>query len=328
MPPPSSGGLTVIQMLLMLEQFDLGDQGAGFGFGATNTLHVLLEAMRLAYADRAVWDGDETCALCSDVPTVGLLNPLYVGPRAGQIQVDSRLENALPGDPRPFDVASVPGKVRFAAFAPEMQKGVNTTHFTVIDGHGNIVSYTSTIESGWGTGIMVPGFGFLLNNELTDFNFRPRANDDPNAFDPGANDVAANKRPRSSMAPTMVFKDGKPVAAYGSPGGSSIINTALNITLNLIDHGMSVQEAIDAPRISRTSSSDSGTVSCEGGFSAEALAGVTALGHVLRGSCLDGSGVIGSVQAVIVDLQTGKQYGGADARRIGTVIGLPRPAAD
>lgn len=169
---------------------------------------------------------------------------------------------------------------------------------------------------------MVPGYGFLLNNELTDFNFTPAAGTDPPgelAFDPGANDVAPFKRPRSSMTPTILFKDGKPFAAYGSPGGATIINSVFQITLNLIDHGMSIQEAIDAPRISATSAA--GSVSREAGFTSAAIQGLRDLGHTIASSTT----TIGSVQGVIIDLQTGKQYGGADPRREGTVIGLPRP---
>ena len=119
----------------------------------------------------------------------------------------------------------------------------------------------------------------------------------------------------------MLFKDGKPIAAYGSPGGSTIINSVLQITLNLIDHGMTIQEAIDAPRISSTTSTPAGaSISREEGFSAEVIQELEGLGHEFR----DPSS-IGSVQAIVIDLQTGKQYGGADQRREGTVIGLPRP---
>jgi gamma-glutamyltranspeptidase/glutathione hydrolase len=177
----------------------------------------------------------------------------------------------------------------------------------------------------------VPGYGFLLNNELTDFNFVPAFN--LVTGNPGANDVAAFKRPRSSMSPSIVFRNGRPFAAYGSPGGATIINSVLNITLNLVDHGMTIQQAIDAPRLSVTSAL--GTVSCETGqpfmqpeISDQVLTELKALGHFSNATTLAlacSTTTIGSVQGVIVDLQTGKQYGGADQRREGTVIGLPRP---
>ncbi len=323
--PPSSGGLTVGQMLEILERYPIGDASRGFGFGARNTLHVMIEAMRLAFADRAVWMGDEDFV---PVPKSGLLNPTYVDTRAAMISLSSRMPTPTAGDPWPFNTASIDTKYRVAKTEAQ-DEGIHTTHFAVVDKWGNVVSYTTTIEQTWGTGIMVPGYGFLLNNELTDFNLAPTYVPGVNS---GANDVAPFKRPRSSMAPSILLKDGVPVAAYGSPGGSTIINSVLNATLNLIDHGMTVQQAIDAPRLSVTSAT--GTVSCEGGqpfmqpaFSVAVQDQLRALGHLGLGpagtnACTQS---IGSVQAVIIDLQTGKQYGGADQRREGTVIGLPRP---
>lgn len=314
MSPPSSGGLTVVQMLKMVEQFPLGDVAQGFGFGATKTLHVMLEAMRLAYADRAVWMGDSDFVL---VPETGLIADPYLATRAALIQPNSRIATVVPGDPRPYDPRyATSGAVPTAEASEE---GVHTTHFSIVDRWGNVVSYTTTIEAGWGSGILVPGYGFLLNNELTDFNFTPTANPDPANFNPGANDVAPFKRPRSSMAPTILFDKKQPIAAYGSPGGATIINSVFNITMNLIDHGMSIQEAIDAPRISRTSTSDSASASYEAGFASDALQGVRDLGHALSGPTS-----IGSVQAIVIDAKNGKFYGGADKRREGTVIALER----
>ena len=185
--------------------------------------------------------------------------------------------------------------------------------------------YTSTIEYTWGSGITVPGYGFLLNNELTDFNFVPSA--DSATGNPGANDVAPGRRPRSSMAPTLLLKNGRPVAAYGSPGGATIINSVLNMTLNLVDHGMTPGQAIAAPRISVTSAA--GNVACEGGeefmqprLSVAVQDHLRALGHLGLGEAgTDGcQETIGSVQAVFVDLNSGAQYGAADPRREGTVI--------
>lgn len=326
MPPPSSGGLAVVQMLKMLERFPLGDTGEGFGFGAPRTLHVMIEAMRLAFADRAVWMGDEDFV---HVPKIGLLADPYVALRSAAIELGSRMPTPLAGNPLPFDAALHPPKVMLAAAGPQHDGG-HTTHFAVVDKRGNVVSYTSTIEQGWGSGITIPGYGFLLNNELTDFNFVPALNS--STGNPGANDVAAFKRPRSSMAPTILLRHGTPFAAYGSPGGATIINSVLNITLNLLDHRMRVQQAIDAPRLSVTSAG--GAVSCEGvqpfmlpAFGQATLNALQALGHLmpLVGGVPTCASTIGSVQAVIIDLHTGKQYGGADARRGGAVIGLPRP---
>ena len=210
----------------------------------------------------------------------------------------------LPTEPRPEKL-------------PAPAKSGHTTHFSIMDQWGNIVSYTSTIEAVWGTGIMVPGYGFLLNNDLTDFNFTSQR--DPANGNPGTNDVAPGKRPMSSMTPSIIFKQGKPVAAYGSPGGANIINTVLQITLNLIDYGMSIQQAIDSPRISVTSVER--PILREPGFSESIIQRLKNLGHPVE----DNVTTIGSVQAVIIDLSSGRVFGGADQRREGTVIRLSLP---
>jgi gamma-glutamyltranspeptidase/glutathione hydrolase len=162
--------------------------------------------------------------------------------------------------------------------------------------------------------------GFLLNNELTDFNLAPTTN--TITGEAGFNDVQGNKRPRSSMTPAMIFTpDGTPLVAYGSPGGSTIINSVLNVTLNLIDHGMTIEEAIKAPRMSVTSAGS--TISIENGFADATLQTLRS-----RGYTVNAPADIGSVQAVLVETKTGKQYGAADSRREGTVIGLPRSGSD
>ncbi|MBI1283590.1 MAG: gamma-glutamyltransferase [Thiobacillus sp.] len=317
MPPPSSGGLTTFQILAMLERFPLGDPAQGYGFGSPKTLNVMIEAMRLAFADRAVWIGDDDAM---PVPQVDLLNADYLATRSALIKPDSRMGTPHAGNPRPRDTLSARPQPQST-----QQESPHTTHFSIVDRWGNLVSYTSTIEFTWGSGITVPGYGFLLNNELTDFNFVPSG--DAAAGNPGANDVAPGKRPRSSMAPTVLFRDGKPVAVYGSPGGSTIINSVLNVTLNLVDHGMSLQQAIDAPRLSVTQAA--GRVACEGGapfmqprFSIATQDTLRSLGHVGLGELgSDGcQATIGSVQAVAVDPATGSRHGAADPRREGTVI--------
>ncbi len=316
MPPPSSGGLTMLEILGLLERFPLGDTAQGYGFGSAKTLHVMIEAMRLAFADRARWIGDDDAA---PLPRAGLLHPDYLAARSARIRPDRRMDTPDAGDPSPWEAAAPPRPARIRTESP------HTTHFSVIDRWGNAVSYTSTIEYTWGSGITVPGHGFLLNNELTDFNFLPAA--DPATGDPGANDVAPNKRPRSSMAPTMLFIDGAFRAAYGSPGGASIINTVLNVTLDLVEHGMTMQQAIDAPRLSVVDAQ--GALRCEAGrafmrpaFSLATQEALSALGHIGLGDpgtegC---SAAMGSVQAVGIDPETGAHFGAADARREGAVV--------
>ena len=332
MSPPSSGGLTVGQMLGLVERFPIGDAAQGYGFGGRNTLHVMTEAMRLAFADRAVWMGDEDFV---PVPKVGLLNKDYVDSRSAMISPTARMAPPAAGNPLPFDTAMTGNKkTNLGVSKDEEEKPSHTTHYSVVDKWGNVVSFTTTIESTWGTGITVPGYGFLLNNELTDFNFDPTK--DAATGNPGANDVAANKRPRSSMAPAIVFRGREPVAAYGSPGGATIINSVFNVTLNLIDHKMSLQQALNAPRWSVTNAT--GIISCEGveafmqpKFSIATQDYLRGLGHLNLGAAgANGcQSTIGSVQGVVMDLRSGRQYGGADPRREGTVIGLkPKKAKD
>src|SRR5437667_6566673 len=314
MSPPSSGGLTMIQALKMIERHPLGDASAGFGFGSAKTLHVMAEAMRLAFADRSVWMGDEDFV---PVPKRGLLDPTYVGERGDLISLSSSISGDAPyGDPWKFDSAQRPGRTMLAAAQPVSHPGGYTTHFSVVDQWGNIVSYTTTIEQGWGTGIMVPGYGFMLNNELTDFRFG--FNPHPHFLgSSGANDVEGGKRPRSSMTPTILFKGREPVAAFGSPGGATIISSVYNVLINLVDHGMTIQQAVDAPRISVTTAGNS--IAREAGFDEAEIAKLRALGHNVGSP-----GDIGNVNAIFIDLATGHQYGAVDSTREGGLIELPK----
>ncbi len=324
MAPPSSGALTVLQILKMVERFPIGDAAQGYGFAAPKTLNVMADAMRIAFADRRDWMADADFV---PVPSKGLLNASYLGTRGAVIVPGQRLTpNPDSSDPRPYEIAGlkeVPASN--VARAPDSLEN-GTTHFSVVDKWGNMVSYTNTIESSHGIGVFAGykradgsfrSHGFLLNNELTDFNTTPGFNPRTNPPQAAYNDVQPNKRPRSSMAPTMLFSpDGQPILAYGSPGGATIINSVVNVTMNLVDHKMTLQQAIDAPRLSASGVTSSLTVDLlMPQASVDALVG---LGYTV------GRNDVGSVQAVLVDMKTGKQYGGADKRREGTVIGLPR----
>jgi gamma-glutamyltranspeptidase/glutathione hydrolase len=299
----------------MIERYPLGDASAGFGFGKATTLHVMAEAMRLAFADRAVWMGDEDFV---PVPKRGLLDRDYVRERGDLISLTSRILGTAPfGNPWPFQSVRGSDCTILAAAAPVSHPGGHTTHFSVVDRWGNVVSYTTTIEAGWGTGIMVPEYGFMLNNELTDFNFG--FNPHLCFGGPGANDVEGGKRPRSSMTPTILFKGGKPIAAFGSPGGAGIISSVYNVLLNLVDHGMTIKEAIEAPRISVTTAVN--LINREAGFDEAEIDKLKALGHNVGNP----GAPIGNVNAIFIDLKTGLQYGAVDSSREGGLIGLPRP---
>jgi len=294
MPPPSSGGLTVIQILKLMEGFDNKKAGAN----SAEYLHHLIEANHLAYADRAEYMADEDFY---PVPKKGLIHDDYIKERRKLILPDRANTEVRAGDPWVYE-----GKTAAAPLPQsEVSEHMYTTHFSVMDKWGNLISYTTTIEDVFGSGIMVPGYGFMLNNELTDFDAVPG----------GANEVEPGKRPRSSMTPTIVLKDGKPFMAVGSPGGSTIIASVSQTILNVIEHGMPIQEAILSPRIF---SSSYPNVSWEEGIDQDVVLALMAKGHVLA----EQSGNIGNVQAVIYDFETGKMYGGADDTREGTVLGV------
>jgi gamma-glutamyltranspeptidase/glutathione hydrolase len=230
MGPPSSGGSTVGEALNILEGFNLSAEPRELA------LHQMLEASKLAFADRNVYLGDPEFV---DIPLAGLLSDAFAAVRRALIGAAALPVPVAAGNPWPFDMSP------FAGAAAVDREGPSTTHLTVSDRYGNIVTYTFTIEQIGGSGIVVPGYGFLLNNELTDFNFVPGT----------ANSPAGGKRPRSSMAPTIVLKDGRPVVALGSPGGSTIITTVLQLLVERLDLGKTLPEAIATPRISQRNTS-------------------------------------------------------------------------
>ncbi|TVL92924.1 gamma-glutamyltransferase [Streptomyces sp. SAJ15] len=234
MAPSSSGGTTVAEALNILESTDLSK------LSQRDYLHRYIEASRIAFADRGRWVGDPAF---EDVPVRGLLSQRFADSRACLIKDGAVLTSPVaPGDPRKPGAGCDSGGVS----APTTYEGENTTHLTVADKWGNVVAYTLTIEQTGGSGITVPGRGFLLNNELTDFSFAPAnpAVHDPNLPGPG-------KRPRSSMSPTIVLDDGRPVLALGSPGGSTIITTVLQTLTGHLDRGLPLVDAIAAPRASQ-----------------------------------------------------------------------------
>ncbi|MFE6778974.1 gamma-glutamyltransferase [Streptomyces sp. NPDC057702] len=249
MAPSSSGGTTVGQALNILESLERGtpdrgaspdrDAGQGPRSSQADFLHRYIEASRVAFADRGRWVGDPRF---EDVPTRQLLSERFAAARACLISDDKALTSPLPaGDPRHPRSCDTSGTA-----SPTPYEGRDTTHLTVADRWGNVVAYNLTIEQTGGSGITVPGRGFLLNNELTDFSFAPIT---PGVHDP--NLPGPGKRPRSSMAPTIVFDDGRPLVALGSPGGATIITTVLQTLLNHLDRGLPLVDAIAAPRASQ-----------------------------------------------------------------------------
>jgi gamma-glutamyltranspeptidase/glutathione hydrolase len=231
MPLPSSGGVTVFEALNILEGYELKS------LPRAQVEHLYLEASRLAFADRDAYLADPEYV---DAPVMGLLDKDYAARRRALIDPARAAQGPVAaGDPFAFQQdASYPLRPAPRALQPE---STHTTHLTVSDKDGNVVAYTFTIEDWGGSGIVVPGYGFLLNNELTDFDFTG----------PHPNVPEADKRPRSSMTPTLALKDGKPAFSIGSPGGSTIITTVLQTIVNHVDLGMRMDQAVDAPRLSQ-----------------------------------------------------------------------------
>ncbi|MEM9013729.1 MAG: gamma-glutamyltransferase [Pseudomonadota bacterium] len=225
MPPPSSGGVHLIQMLNMLEKH-APFQSAG---QSADELHFLAEVMRRAFADRAVLLGDPDFV---DVPIKGLIAKEYAESRMADIETDAASASSAigEGDPAPYE-------------SPQ------TTHFSVIDNDGNMVANTYTLNLSYGTGIVVPGTGMLLNNEMDDFSAAPGQPNYYGLVGGVKNAVAPGKRPLSSMTPALIFQNGEPILAVGGVGGSRIITSVLNVIVNVVDRNMNIADAIEAPRI-------------------------------------------------------------------------------
>ncbi len=260
MSTPSSGGVAVGEALNILETADLSR------LSTTQVLHRYLEASALSFADRNRYVGANTA------PAVlrTLLSDRYARQRACQISPTRALAK-----PVPPGVPSAPGGCATAPVGRAADTGKSTTNLTVSDRWGNVVEYTLTIEQTGGNAMVVPGRGFLLNNELTDFNFAPTQG--AGVFDP--NLPGPNKRPRSSMSPTIVLHDGRPFLALGSPGGATIITTVLQILVNRIDLGMSLPQAVAAPRASQRNTAG---IQAEPAFRAAYGPALTALGHTFQ----------------------------------------------
>ena len=290
MGPPSSGALTVGQILGMLEGYDL----AALGPEDPEAWRLIGDASRLAFADRGRYMADSDFV---PMPTEGLVDPEYLATRAALLAGDDALPEVSAGMPA-FDHAML--------FADDVSLELpSTSHISIVDGDGNALSMTTTIENGFGSRLMAPG-GFLLNNELTDFSFRTHTDGVPIA-----NRVEPGKRPRSSMSPTIVMRDGAPVMVVGSPGGSRIIGYVAKTIIAHLDWGMDVQAAVAMPHLVNRF----GTYDVEEGTTAEALAEpLTALGYEVNSRALTSG-----LHAIAIDADG--LEGGADPRREGIAIG-------
>ena len=254
MPLSSSGGVVLLEMLNILEGFPLSDMKQG----SAPELHVLIEAMKRAYADRARYLGDPAFI---NAPVLALTSKEYAAKQRASIDLDR----------------ATPWTDALSALPP--REGSNTTHFSVVDSGGNAVSNTYTLNFPYGVGLVAEGTGVMLNNELDDFTAAPGASNAFGLVGFEANLPGPGKRPLSSMSPTIVLKDGKPVLVTGSPGGSRIISTVLQVIVNVLDYHMDVAAAVDAPRLHHQWLPDE--VRIERGFAEDTLAGLKARGHQL-----------------------------------------------
>jgi gamma-glutamyltranspeptidase/glutathione hydrolase len=282
MPPPSSGGVALVEMLNILEGYDL----AAAGHGSPRTLHLLAESMRRAFLDRARFLGDPDF---TDVPVARLTDKAY----AAALRAGISLERAGRSTPTQ---------------AIEGYESDETTHYSVVDANGMAVSVTYTLEAGYGLGAVVPGAGFLLNNEMGDFNGKPGLTDTTGLIGTAPNVARPGKRMLSSMTPAILAKDGKVVAVIGSPGGRTIINTVLQVALNVMAFGMPIQEAVNAPRIHHQWLPDAITVERDR-FPEATLAALRAMGHTVRVG-----GQQGTAHSIMVDAATGARVGAPDPR--------------
>jgi gamma-glutamyltranspeptidase/glutathione hydrolase len=283
MSPPSSGGAHIIQILNILEPFPIGN----LGHNSARTIHLMAEAMTRAYADRSKYLGDSDFV---EVPLAGITSKNYAAKLRDQINpyLASNSQNILPGDPVAFE-------------------SDETTHFSIVDKFGNAVANTYTINFSYGSGIVVEGAGFLLNNEMDDFSAKPGV---PNAYGligGEANKIEPQKRMLSSMSPTIVMKDGKNFLVAGSPGGSRIITTTLQVIMNVIDHRLNVQAAVNAPRIHHQWLPDE--IRIEEGISPDTLHLLRGMGHTVTQKS-----AMGAIQSIMIG-EDGTFYGGADPRR-------------
>lgn len=280
MPSPSSGGTHIIQLLNILEGFDM----AKLGHNTPVSIHIMAEAMKRVFADWAKYSGDTDFV---EVPTKGLISKEYAAEIRKSISEDKVSQKVPAGNPAAY------------------QSG-GTSHSSYVDQDGNMVALTQTINYFFGSGVIVPGYGILLNNEMDDFDKVPG----------NANSIEPRKKPLSSMSPSIVLKNGKPFISFGTPGATRILTVVPQILLNVVDYGMDIQQAINAPRIH----CQGGELFMEASMPKEVQDALKAKGHkvTVKGKM---DLYFGGAQAVMVDANTGKLYGGADPRRDGFAAG-------
>jgi len=300
-PPPSSGGIALIEILNILEGYDLAKYGR-----SARAIHLTLEAFRRALFDRAELLGDPDF---SKIPVAPLIDKKYAGD--WRESIDPARASPSKELRRP---ASFSQLEQYARLTNVVREPENTTHYSVVDPAGNAVAVTTTLNESFGSGVTVAGLGFLLNNEMDDFTVKPGVPNTYGLIQGPANAIGPGKRPLSAMAPTIVLKDGKLFLVLGSPGGPRIITTVANILMGVVDYGLNLQEAVNAPRFHHQWLPDE--VHVERGTSPDSAALLQQMGHhvVTEDYWSD-------AECIAIDLKTGERLGASDVRNNGKAVG-------
>ncbi|HLK34373.1 MAG TPA: gamma-glutamyltransferase [Terriglobales bacterium] len=305
-PPPSSGGIALVEALKILEGYDL----SALGSHSAEAIHLTVEAFRRAFFDRAEFLGDPDFA---QIPVAQLVDKKYG--RAWRASLNPHHASDSRQLKRPAEFLELERYARQHAQPLAVREPEHTTHYSVVDAEGTTVSVTTTLNDSFGSRVTVPGLGFLLNDEMDDFTSKPGAPNLYGLIQSPNNAIGPEKRPLSAMTPTIVLKDGKLFLVLGSPGGPRIITTVANILMGVVDYGMNIQEAVDAPRFHHQWMPD--TVYLEKGFSPDTIKLLQDMGHKLtvQGYWSDG-------ECIEIDPQSGERWGATDVRNVsGQAIG-------
>jgi gamma-glutamyltranspeptidase/glutathione hydrolase len=304
-PPPSSGGVALVEALNILEGYDL----AKLGNRSADAMHLTIEAFRRAFYDRAEFMGDPDFA---KIPVAELIDKKYGVAWRESLNPDKASASSELKRPAAFKELD-----RYAVTHPQpksIREPEHTTHYSVVDTDGNAVAVTTTLNGGFGSGVTVEGLGFLLNNEMDDFSSKPGVPNMYGLIQGPANAIGPGKRPLSAMTPTIVTSNGKLLLVLGSPGGPTIITTVANVLMGVVDYGMNIQEAVNAPRFHNQWLPDSTNV--ERGFSPDTTRLLEQKGHKLARKAY-----WGDAECIMIDLKTGERLGAPDGRNNGKALG-------
>ena len=310
-PPPSSGGTVLVEALNILEGYDL----AKLGNRSSQSIHLTTEAFRRAFFDRAEFMGDPDF---SKIPVAQLIDKKYAA--AWRESIDPAHASVSKELKRPAIFNELE---QYAANHPQpvgMHEGQHTTHYSVVDADGDAVAVTTTINAWFGSLVTADGLGFLLNDEMDDFSAKPGVPNADGLIQGAANAIGPGKRPLSSMTPTIVVRDGKPFLVLGSPGSSKIITTVANVLMGVVDYGMNIQEAVNAPRFHNQWLPD--VVNVEKWFSPDTISALQKMGHHVQiGIYEDGGGYWSDAECIEIDPKTGERLGASDGRNNGKAVG-------